>query len=126
MTPDLTARRAMKSPARQGGSAQGTVYVDMKQEKFLFPDNRRGIRFFVVDANGKSTLAVLGEERDTRDGHYTYRKQPDFPAGSNLVCGNVSRNASLRASLFSLSCSPLALHVLHAVQRMATQNLNVP
>ena len=80
----------LKSPLKQGASAQGTAYVDMKQEKFLYPDNRRGIRFYLLNASGKATLAVLGEERDTRDGHYTYRKEPTFAGGSELCCGNVS------------------------------------
>ena len=42
------------------------MYVNLKQEKFHFPDGRRGVRFFVIDSDGGNHLAVLGEERDTR------------------------------------------------------------
>ena len=71
------------------------MYVDLKQEKFHFADGRRGVRFFIIDSNGKPNLAVVGEERDTRDGHYMYRKQASFPAGTDLCCGNVCIHVSM-------------------------------
>jgi len=77
-------------PKDSGGGGAAKKYVDLKQEKFHYPDGRRGIRFYVVDSEGKSHFAVLGEERDTRDGHYMYRKQASFPAGADLVCGNLA------------------------------------
>ena len=52
----------MKSPDQ----GSGVMYVNFKTERFLFSDNRRGMRFFLIDSTGKSQLAVLGEERDTR------------------------------------------------------------
>lgn len=102
----------MKSPSKQAGSGHGHAlpYVDMKQEKFLYPDNRRGIRFFLVDSNGKSFLAVMGEERDTRDGHYTYRKQASFTAGPDLVCGNLAGvHKWIKEVMIESGCSEIAI-----------------
>jgi len=36
------------------------------------PDGRRINRWFLLDQLGRSHLAVIGIERDTKDGHYTY------------------------------------------------------
>lgn len=36
------------------------------------PDGRRINRWYLVDQLGRSHLAVIGIERDTKDGHYTY------------------------------------------------------
>ena len=66
------------------------LFVSYSQEKFTFPDGRRGIRFYVHDESGSPTLAVLGEERETRDGHYQYRRVDTFNAGVPLRCGNLS------------------------------------
>jgi len=65
------------------------TFVNHSQEKFVFPDGRRGIRFYLVDENGAAVPAVVGEERDTRDGHYTYRKDDAFTRGPPLTCGNL-------------------------------------
>ena len=45
------------------------TFVNHSQEKFVFPDGRRGVRFYLVDENGAAVPAAVGEERDTRDGH---------------------------------------------------------
>ena len=71
-------------------SPRGSEWINFSQDKFSFPDGRRGIRFYLVDAQGGATAAVLGEERDTRDGHYVYRKDDDFTAGPPLNCGNLT------------------------------------
>ena len=65
------------------------TFVNHSQEKFVFPDGRRGIRFYLVDENGAAVPAAVGEERDTRDGHYTYRKHEAFTRGPPLTCGNL-------------------------------------
>ena len=72
------------------GHASSAKWVNFSQDKFSFPDGRRGIRFYLVDEHGGATAAVLGEERDTRDGHYTYRKDEEFTRGPPLNCGNLS------------------------------------
>ena len=75
------------STTKPDGSAR---FVSYSQEKFTFPDGRRGIRFYVMDEVGTPTLAVLGEERETRDGHYQYKRVDTFTAGAPLRCGNLS------------------------------------
>ena len=75
------------STTKPDGSAR---FVSYSQEKFTFPDGRRGIRFYVHDDSGTPTLAVLGEERETRDGHYQYKRVDTFTAGAPLRCGNLS------------------------------------
>ena len=72
------------------GHASSAKWVNFSQDKFSFPDGRRGIRFYLVDEHGGATAAVLGEDRDTRDGHYTYRKDEEFTRGPPLNCGNLS------------------------------------
>ena len=34
--------------------------------------------WYLQDSTGREHLAVVGSERDTRDGHYSYRAQPAF------------------------------------------------
>lgn len=75
------------STTKPDGSAR---FVSYSQEKFTFPDGRRGVRFYVMDEVGTPTLAVLGEERETRDGHYQYKRVDTFTAGAPLRCGNLS------------------------------------
>ena len=65
------------------------TFVNHSQEKFVFPDGRRGVRFYLVDENGVAVPAAVGEERDTRDGHYAYRKDDAFTRGPPLTCGNL-------------------------------------
>lgn len=74
----------------EAGDVKKTEYVSYKQEKFLFSDGRKGIRFYLVDKDGNSVPAVLGEERDTRDGHYMYRREETFTEGTPLCCGNLA------------------------------------
>lgn len=51
----------------------GLYFVDTRQERTQMGDGRRVNKWYLVDQNGKEHLAVVGEERDTRDGHYTYK-----------------------------------------------------
>mmetsp|Transcript_199 Transcript_199/g.1428 ORF Transcript_199/g.1428 Transcript_199/m.1428 type:complete len:746 (-) Transcript_199:1007-3244(-) len=74
----------------EAGDVKKTEYVSYRQEKFLFSDGRKGIRFYLVDKDGNSVPAVLGEERDTRDGHYMYRREETFMEGTPLCCGNLA------------------------------------
>jgi hypothetical protein len=87
--PAPPASGAAPGPA-PGAPASPDAFVHHSQEKFVFPDGRRGIRFYLVDAQGNAVPAVLGEERDTRDGHYTYRKEDNFNRGPPLACGNLA------------------------------------
>lgn len=63
-----------------------------RQEKFEFPDGHRGQKWFLVDESGHEQMAVTAEERDTRDGHYTYKAEgplaqlhPDMASNQSVV-----------------------------------------
>lgn len=84
---DVGSAGVTSSTTKADGSAK---FVNYSQEKFTFPDGRRGMRFYVIDEAGAPTLAVLGEERETRDGHYQYKRVDTFTAGAPLRCGNLS------------------------------------
>lgn len=43
-----------------------------RYERAHYPDGRRVNRWYLVDQHGTSHLAVIGIERDTKDGHYHY------------------------------------------------------
>ena len=76
--------------AAGGGGGGGGVFVNHTQEKFVFGEGRRGIRFYLVDSVGRALLAVVGEERETKDGHYSYHKDENFLHGPPLACGNLA------------------------------------
>ena len=96
----VTRRHGTGAGARGGGVEYGTTstakadgsarFVSFSQEKFTYPDGRRGMRFYVIDEQGVATPAVEGEERETRDGHYQYKRVDTFTAGAPLRCGNLS------------------------------------
>jgi len=43
-----------------------------RYERAHYPDGRRCNRWYLIDQHGGSHLAVIGVERDTKDGHYNY------------------------------------------------------
>lgn len=43
-----------------------------RHDKTHTPDGRRCNKWVLIDQHGGEHLAVVGLERDTRDGHYTY------------------------------------------------------
>jgi hypothetical protein len=43
-----------------------------RYERATLPDGRRCNRWYLIDQHGVSHLAVIGIERDTKDGHYVY------------------------------------------------------
>eukprot|EP00192_Tetraselmis_astigmatica_P008509 CAMPEP_0117659778 /NCGR_PEP_ID=MMETSP0804-20121206/6613_1 /TAXON_ID=1074897 /ORGANISM="Tetraselmis astigmatica, Strain CCMP880" /LENGTH=675 /DNA_ID=CAMNT_0005466457 /DNA_START=160 /DNA_END=2187 /DNA_ORIENTATION=+ len=55
------------------------VFVSFRQDKFLHSDTRRATRFYLLDKDGKETLAVSGDERENKDGHYIYKTDLDLP-----------------------------------------------
>lgn len=47
-------------------------FVAYRQEKLADDTGRHVLRYWLVDTSGGEHLAVVGEEKDTRDGHYAY------------------------------------------------------
>lgn len=76
-------------PLLPGGHWQSTANTSVTQftarpmyrrDRVQHEDGRRANHFYLVDALGGEHLAAVGEERDTRDGHYLYRAMPPFDA----------------------------------------------
>lgn len=81
-------RAAAGGAGERGDDEAAELYVAHAAEDFELPDGRRGVRFFLIDRDGRRVLAVLGEERQPRDGHYNYRREPSFSGGPELVANN--------------------------------------
>eukprot|EP00205_Picochlorum_sp_RCC944_P000475 CAMPEP_0182611976 /NCGR_PEP_ID=MMETSP1330-20130603/16230_1 /TAXON_ID=464278 /ORGANISM="Picochlorum sp., Strain RCC944" /LENGTH=386 /DNA_ID=CAMNT_0024831449 /DNA_START=190 /DNA_END=1346 /DNA_ORIENTATION=+ len=66
-------------PSKGGSEAinlpQFVSYTEAKKET---PDGRRQICWYLLDSLGHNHLAVVGEEKDTRDGHYLYKTESVF------------------------------------------------
>ena len=53
-------------------SLLSTPRIPCRYERAHMPDGRRINRWYLLDQHGSTHLAVIGIERDTKDGHYTY------------------------------------------------------
>jgi hypothetical protein len=66
-------------PSNGGSEAinlpQFVSYTEAKKDT---PDGRRQICWYLLDSLGHNHLAVVGEEKDTRDGHYLYKTESVF------------------------------------------------
>lgn len=61
-----------------GSSISLPQFVSYSESKQDTPDGRRQIRWYLLDSLGHNHLAVIGDEKDTRDGHYVYRTESVF------------------------------------------------
>jgi hypothetical protein len=70
-------------------------------------DGRRINRWCLVDQHGSAHLAVIGIERDTKDGHYNY----------NAVSGRSYLRTALAAAclLASLMCAAAAVYCMENI-----------
>eukprot|EP01025_Chloroclados_australasicus_P060555 TRINITY_DN7785_c0_g1_i2.p1 TRINITY_DN7785_c0_g1~~TRINITY_DN7785_c0_g1_i2.p1 ORF type:complete len:390 (+),score=36.18 TRINITY_DN7785_c0_g1_i2:380-1549(+) len=64
-------------------------YLRHELDKSYLQDGRKCSQWFLIDDQNTRHLAVIGEERDTRDGHYTYRAEGKFKEMQALSCTNV-------------------------------------
>ncbi|KAF6263367.1 hypothetical protein COO60DRAFT_458910 [Scenedesmus sp. NREL 46B-D3] len=79
--------------AHLGGDEQhpeGVYFLSHRYERAVYPDGRRLNRWYLMDQHGNSHLAVLGIERDTKDGHYQYSAEEPFAGILPLHCSNQS------------------------------------
>lgn len=53
-------------------------FVSYSESKQDTPDGRRKICWYLLDSSGHNHLAVVGDEKDTRDGHYLYKTESIF------------------------------------------------
>lgn len=62
------------------------VVVRRRYERAHMSDGRRINRWCLVDQHGSAHLAVIGIERDTKDGHYTYNAVSDTQSSAGWAC----------------------------------------
>lgn len=63
-------------------------FVSYSETKDELPDGRHQISWFLLDAAGHNHLAILGIEKETRDGHYIYHTQNIFDKAAPLQAHN--------------------------------------
>jgi hypothetical protein len=76
------ARHALPRPRA------ATPAIPPRSERSLNPEGTHTQRWFLEDQNGNWHLAVIGQERDTRDGHYQY-STTDLFSRHALSCHSV-------------------------------------
>ncbi|KAF8066392.1 ATG16 [Scenedesmus sp. PABB004] len=69
---------------------EGIYFTSHKIERAFYPDGRRCNRWYLLDQRGEPHLAVIGIERDTKDGHYVYSAEEPFASIVPLNCSNQS------------------------------------
>lgn len=74
-----------------------------RQEKFAYEDGHRGQKWFLVDESGHEQLAVTAEERETRDGHYTYKAEGPLAQLRPLMASNMGMVQEWLEQVASLS-----------------------
>lgn len=75
--------------ARQKQAQRLTAWCILRREQKSHDEGgRRRQQWWLVDDNSHEHLAVVGEERDPRDGHYNYYAEKPFSLISPLACQN--------------------------------------
>lgn len=91
-----------------------TLFFKCREQKSHDDGGRRRQQWWLVDDNGHEHLAVVGEERDPRDGHYNYYAEKPFSLIRPLACQNRTKvHEYLEAvsySLISVTWGCLMLH----------------
>jgi hypothetical protein len=65
-----------------------------RQQKVQDEHGCRHQKWWLVDDNGHEHLAVVGDEREPRDGHYTYVAEKPFALIRPLNCQNQAKVTS--------------------------------
>ncbi|KAK9811980.1 hypothetical protein WJX73_005245 [Symbiochloris irregularis] len=83
-------------------------WVSFRVERTLDASQRRRSTWYLKDDRDRELPAVIGEERDTRDGHYTYSALAPFAEAFPLSCSNMGAvNHWLEARLAGLAPEPV-------------------
>lgn len=64
------------------------TFVSYSEKKETMVDGRHRILWYLLDTEGHNHLAVTGEEKETRDGHYSYHTESVFNRAAPLEAGN--------------------------------------
>ncbi len=65
-----------------------------RQQKVQDESGCRHQKWWLVDDNGHEHLAVVGDEREPRDGHYNYVAEKPFSLIRPLACQNQAKVTS--------------------------------
>lgn len=63
-------------------------FVSYTEKKTELPDGRHQICWYLLDEAGHNHLAVVGDEKETRDGHYIYHTENIFDKAAHLHAHN--------------------------------------
>ena len=63
-------------------------FISYSESKEELPDGRHLLKWFLLDDKGHHHLAVTGEEKETRDGHYSYHTEAIFELTAPLEAKN--------------------------------------
>lgn len=63
-------------------------FVSYSEKKTELPDGRHQICWYLLDEAGHNHLAVVGDEKETRDGHYIYHTENIFDKAAHLHAHN--------------------------------------
>ena len=64
-------------------------FIGCRHAKGHDKSGRRQNLWYLVSSAGEEVLAVVGDERDTRDGHYSYYSVEPFASQHALICSNM-------------------------------------
>lgn len=98
-----------------------------REQKSHDEGGRRRQQWWLVDDNGHEHLAVVGEERDPRDGHYNYYAEKPFSLIRPLACQNRTKVHEYLETVctqlldISLISNPAVLQHAQAERAAATQ-----
>ncbi len=68
-----------------------TLFCTNSQEKFTNGDAPKVIKWWLLDVHGHEHMAVVGEEKENKDGHYAYITQEPFASTHPLNVGSQSK-----------------------------------
>ncbi|KAK9914836.1 hypothetical protein WJX75_001156 [Coccomyxa subellipsoidea] len=77
-----------------GSPVQLPTFITFRQQKVQDEHGCRHQKWWLVDDNGHEHLAVVGDEREPRDGHYTYVAEKPFALIRPLNCQNQAKVTS--------------------------------
>jgi hypothetical protein len=63
-------------------------FISYSESKEELPDGRHLLRWYLMDDQGHNHLAITGEEKETRDGHYMYSTEAYFTNAAPLEAKN--------------------------------------
>lgn len=64
------------------------AFISYSESKEELPDGRHLLKWYLLDDKGHNHLALTGEEKETRDGHYAYHTEAIFEVTAPLEAKN--------------------------------------